>query len=104
MPTPIKFVIDVLKGELDRVKFEENELKIHTEVLFNEFNHWCDACGIAEQITMQTFSKNLNKIAKSKAIRVNSVLKKGYEFVQDETVGAICVYLKMPNLDILNIE
>ena len=104
VPSPIKFVIDVLKGKVDAVKFMDKELKIHTEILFNAFNTWKDIQRIPDVITMQTFSKSLNKIAKSKLIRVNNMPKRGYEFEYDETIAAIQVFMKMLNADILNIE
>ncbi len=49
-------MIDVLKSEIDNMKFEEKQLKIHTEVLFNRFNTWKDAQRIPDVIIMQTFS------------------------------------------------
>ena len=105
VPSAIKFVIDVLKGEIDTVKFgEDKKLKIHTNILYREFNIWRENKGIAEQLSEQTFSKNLNKIIKSKQMRINGHNKFGFEFDFDATINSIKTYLKMPDADILNLE
>lgn len=104
MLSVIKFVIDMLRDDVEGAKCgEDGYLRIQGDSLFNLFNTWKDAQRIPDQISMQTFGKNINKIVKSKTIRFNGLAKRGFEFQFDETITAIQTYLKMPGADILSI-
>lgn len=83
LAAPIKFIADLYNGEVDNYVIpEEGELKVTSLELYRAFCNWKDARGILEHFTDVRFSKEISKIQKSKAFKVNGSSKCGHIYTR----------------------
>jgi len=92
---PVQFLLHLLAGKEERVEFG-NDKKLSTVAIYRLFTEWARDNGVREcNYTERTFALSLNKVIKSKALRIEGKAVKGYELDRESFVTALCNHLRM---------
>jgi hypothetical protein len=70
LPFSIQFIIDLARGNIQQLQWNQPELRIHTESLYNIFKAWEASADVKIKTTQMAFSKSINEIQKSERIEI----------------------------------
>ena len=92
---PVQFLLHFVSGNDDRVVFGD-EHKLSTTAMYALFCDWLQANNVRDcNYTKRTFSLSINKIIKSKSVRIDGKVLRGYELDHELFMAALCKHLKM---------
>jgi len=87
----------------ERIAFTEvdgtKKIKITADVIFTHFVDWAGRNGIIEKISKIQFGHEIAKIVKSKNIKIEKKVLKGYDFTQDELCTELKQFIKAGDLE-----
>jgi hypothetical protein len=97
---PVQFIIYLLSGQELRVEFAEDK-KLSTDGLYRLFVDWARNNEVCEcNFTERTFALALGKIVKSKPLRIDGKVVKGYDMNRDMFTEAFCKRLHISAADL----
>lgn len=91
---PAQFLIHMLSPETQLYDFGPDH-KLSSTALYGGFCQWSRDNQIAGNLTERSFSLSLNKIIKSKPVRIGGRQVKGYDMDRDAFIAALCRHLRM---------
>jgi hypothetical protein len=97
---PVQFLIYLISGKEERVVFGD-EHKLPTSGMYGLFGDWLKNNGFCKvNYTERSFALSLNKIIKSKPMRIDGKPIRGYELDKELFTAALCKHLRMAPADL----
>eukprot|EP01127_Copromyxa_protea_P007385 TRINITY_DN1728_c0_g1_i6.p1 TRINITY_DN1728_c0_g1~~TRINITY_DN1728_c0_g1_i6.p1 ORF type:complete len:781 (+),score=46.38 TRINITY_DN1728_c0_g1_i6:234-2345(+) len=91
---PIQYMLHLLGGHDNRVEFGE-DCKLTMSIMYMGFTEWARNNGAFGKFTERSFSLAVNKIIKTKVLRVDGKTVRGYDLDKPVWTAAICAHLRM---------
>eukprot|EP01127_Copromyxa_protea_P008243 TRINITY_DN1885_c0_g1_i6.p1 TRINITY_DN1885_c0_g1~~TRINITY_DN1885_c0_g1_i6.p1 ORF type:complete len:789 (-),score=136.27 TRINITY_DN1885_c0_g1_i6:197-2563(-) len=105
LPYPIQFLIDVVRGNIELLRWEDEKLRRHTADLYGYFKHWEQHADVTFKTTQMSFAKQINEVQKSERFEMVSHTgqKKramGFIYEREKLIANLRTYMNDPEFTV----